>query len=278
MALANSSMQRRESRMPHTGLRSAWLVALALSVLVHLWALDVLNQNFDFKFNQRSGAAALSTRLIVSPGESISFAAPQVFKAAEQANSMQTQAVSPAPSDAKAVMSQTSVEQAQLPAFKPGVPLSDSVSKPYQANPEETEFLKPNQPLAGIKTAPSAINSVVVETPVGGPSAEAALSTASPSAALRLQFPRTADLDYELVRVQRGQSQAGGSLLRWKSDGDVYELSLEATLVGQVWRSQRSAGSFDAMGLAPVRYSEKKREPQRAGHPFCSSHWRGTVQ
>lgn len=67
--------------------------------------------------------------------------------------------------------------------------------------------------------------------------------------------PPSARLRY---RAQRGAS-AGTAELRWQVvDGGAYEADLELRIDGQVVGRQASRGSFDAAGIAPRRFTERR--------------------
>ncbi|MET0210836.1 MAG: DUF3108 domain-containing protein [Burkholderiaceae bacterium] len=70
----------------------------------------------------------------------------------------------------------------------------------------------------------------------------------------RTQMPPAATLRYE---VQRGALRGTGELA-WRPQGDRYELKLDFKLSGLKLLSQSSNGSFDAAGIAPVRFTDQR--------------------
>jgi Protein of unknown function (DUF3108) len=223
--------------------RGAWVAAL-LSLLLHAWMLNTLNQSFDFKLSQRSGTAPLSTRLILTSGEQ---------ERQTPADLMPLQANAPAAAQA----SRNPSDPTEV-----GLERNASVSEPVKA-----DNLEKNRSSPGIKSASNAIESVANNTPTGNTSAGSASAAAQQNPALRVVYPRAADLEYEVVRVQRGQTSAGPGWLRWKSDGNEYELLLEWSDSNGLILRQHSAGKFDAMGLAPERFSDKRaNRSEQAAH------------
>ena len=88
------------------------------------------------------------------------------------------------------------------------------------------------------------------------------VAPASASPAAPIQLPPPIRLDY---RLQRG-AIAGDARLDWRHDGRHYSLDLEGQLplIGTLMH-QHSEGGFDAAGLAPQRYTEKRlRRSERA--------------
>jgi hypothetical protein len=89
--------------------------------------------------------------------------------------------------------------------------------------------------------------------PVGDAPARApAAAAAAPAYATRV--PPAATLRYELVR---GPFRGSGEL-RWAPGAGRYELSLEAKVSGLAVLTQRSQGGFDAAGLAPQRFTDRR--------------------
>ncbi len=58
--------------------------------------------------------------------------------------------------------------------------------------------------------------------------------------------------------MRRGAAQ-GTAEVRWRPTADGYSLRLEARIGADLVIEQNSAGGFDAAGLAPVRYTDRRR-------------------
>ncbi|MBA3589857.1 DUF3108 domain-containing protein [Methylibium sp.] len=86
------------------------------------------------------------------------------------------------------------------------------------------------------------------ERPAAKPSAEA-------STAYRTRVPASARITYRLSR----SGIVGTGLLDWRVEGDTYVLRLEGSvpIIGTLI-VQTSRGGFDAAGLAPTRYTDKR--------------------
>ncbi len=79
----------------------------------------------------------------------------------------------------------------------------------------------------------------------------------------RTQFPPAALLRYEL---SRGGLSGSGELL-WRPAGDHYELRLDGRVGPLAVLTQISSGGFDAAGLAPLRFTDKRlRRPTSAAN------------
>ncbi|MEO6032662.1 MAG: DUF3108 domain-containing protein [Burkholderiaceae bacterium] len=70
----------------------------------------------------------------------------------------------------------------------------------------------------------------------------------------RTEVPPAATLHYQIGRgLLRGSAE-----LTWQPEGDRYEFRLEAFLAGITILKQVSQGGFDAAGLAPLRFTDKR--------------------
>ncbi len=111
--------------------------------------------------------------------------------------------------------------------------------------------------------APASATASVTASSAVGAAVSAPASASSPPAAVRpAQAPAPIRLDY---RLQRG-AIGGDARLDWRHDGRLYTLDLEGQLplIGTLMH-QHSEGGFDAAGLAPLRYTEKRlRRSERA--------------
>jgi hypothetical protein len=95
-----------------------------------------------------------------------------------------------------------------------------------------------------------------------------AAAAAPPAAAsapptYRTRIPPSAVLRYDLRRGALG----GEGELRWQHDDGRYELQLQGSVLGLSLLSQSSRGGFDAAGLAPERFLDRRRgREQRAAN------------
>jgi hypothetical protein len=69
------------------------------------------------------------------------------------------------------------------------------------------------------------------------------------------RIPPSATLEYE---IRRGALSASGTL-QWQVDGNRYRAALEGTVFGTSVIEQVSEGGFDAAGLAPLRFADRRR-------------------
>lgn len=231
--------------------RRGLYVAAAISLLVHGLSLNVLNQSFDFKFNERNGSSSLNTRVIQAASEQdAGMQSTVLLKPLQQIQAIAPQAESPQPI----------TRPEPSPALSEPPPTTPS---PPETPPREAPVdLDQKQVLAGEKIAPNATETIVISSPIPSPSIASAAgqgsAAAQPSMAVRLQYPPNARLEFEALRVQRGQSTAGSGFLSWKSNGGEYELQIESSVLGLAIFTQQSLGALDTMGLAPERFSDKR--------------------
>jgi hypothetical protein len=87
------------------------------------------------------------------------------------------------------------------------------------------------------------------------PASEPVHATAPPPVVMPTRVPPSTELVFAL---QRG-AQSGEARLSWRSDGERYALSLQATMPWGREVEQRSEGGFDAAGIAPVRLADRRR-------------------
>lgn len=78
------------------------------------------------------------------------------------------------------------------------------------------------------------------------------------------RFPPPARLAYD---IRRGALSGSGELL-WQHDGQTYELTLTGTVFGIDVIGQVSRGGFDAAGLAPERFVDRRRGRDRSAANF----------
>lgn len=79
----------------------------------------------------------------------------------------------------------------------------------------------------------------------------------------RTRLPPAMTLHYEM---QRGSLRGSGEML-WRPSADRYELKLEGRVAGLTLLTQVSQGGFDAAGIAPLRFTDRRiRRPQTAAN------------
>ena len=80
----------------------------------------------------------------------------------------------------------------------------------------------------------------------------------------RTRMPPSAVLRYDLRRGALG----GEGELRWQRDGDRYEMQLQGTVFGLTLLWQTSRGGFDAAGIAPERFLDRRRGREQRAASF----------
>ncbi|MBS7806235.1 DUF3108 domain-containing protein [Variovorax sp. PCZ-1] len=238
---------RYSASWPWRGL--AW--ALLAAVLAHVMALILATERFSFSFKNTADNTALSTRMIDPVPVSL---LPPVPVAAKE------------PSKAKdKVSSAMPVSQAPKPA------LADSSA----ASPNKEVKIEQNQPVAGKESAQSATETVAGDEPnadsyLAQTTAPASGAPAPPG--LKLSYPASARLQFDGTVVRKGIANSGSGVLSWKMDGSNYELSLEATAMLILSRTEKSEGTLSPQGLTPQRYSSV-----RTGRSEQATHFRAEM-
>lgn len=71
--------------------------------------------------------------------------------------------------------------------------------------------------------------------------------------------PPSADLNYSIHAMQKGIGIQGNSLVQWRNTNKTYSATAEvrAMLLGKILE-EKSEGKFDAFGLAPASFNEKR--------------------
>ncbi|MEO7007528.1 MAG: hypothetical protein ABI156_00135 [Caldimonas sp.] len=87
---------------------------------------------------------------------------------------------------------------------------------------------------------------------------EAALFTDASIPLYRTRIPPPATLHYTL---RRG-SLRGNAEMQWRPTAEGYALRLDGSIAGATVLSQTSEGGFDAAGLAPLRYTDRRQRRQ----------------
>jgi hypothetical protein len=120
--------------------------------------------------------------------------------------------------------------------------------------------------------APPAATVPVPEAPapVAEPAPAAAPAPAEPAptpprdatALVALAIPGSVKLQYKVFAVYRGQDRQASGLLHWRHDGVTYDAKLETSIPLFPTITQHSTGRITAEGLAPQRFSDKRRNEQ----------------
>lgn len=86
-----------------------------------------------------------------------------------------------------------------------------------------------------------------------------AQSASKHAAALQIDPPPSADLDYVIKASQKGLTLDGTALVHWATDGRNYSVATEtrASLLGKILEA-KSEGTMDRFGLAPNSSREKR--------------------
>lgn len=247
MSMADPPVSRvlRGAAWPWRGLAAATLLA----VVAHIAAFYLSHQSFAFSFQSPDNTTALSTRMLEPIP--ISLQPP-------------AQAMQPSPAQrADAPRAATASAASTPPPVRP----DNSAAKPI-----EEPKIDPKEPIAGIESAPIATETIAITAT----SSESNLTqTAAPTSGapappgLKLSYPTSAKLLFDGTVMTKGSATSGSGVLSWSIDGTTYELSLEATALLILSRTEKSEGLLSPQGLAPKRYSSV-----RTGRSEQATHFR----
>lgn len=139
---------------------------------------------------------------------------------------------------------------APRPRVQPPAPLPDATPAPAPersaaAGPAPAQAVAPAH-VDAEPEAPLQLAAAVERVP---------LAAGDPPPTYRTRLPPAAALRYEL---RRG-SLSGQGVLRWQPGADGYELTMEGSVLGFQFLAQQSTGGFDAAGLAPQRFVDRRR-------------------
>lgn len=146
-----------------------------------------------------------------------------------------------------------------LPAPQAGAPAPPAAAAGPGPGAEPGDTAAATLALRPPASAPQAAPDADPETE-SGPPPPPAEGTPPPVYATRVPLP-------VLLRFQVLQAAGDGSspgvqgeaLLQWRHDGQRYQLQLDAQALGRPLLEQASRGGFDAAGLAPERFTDRRR-------------------
>ncbi len=225
------------------GVRRRWkALALlgALALLLHAGALSGL----DWAWPQRDAPPLPRPAMQV---RAMAAAAPVVVKAAVVAE--------------------------RAPALAPAAPRVSAVTL-HVARPQTIALAALPRATAIIPTTAVIETPLAPEPPAASPPSVAVARVAAPALAetvpaeetiphYRTQLPPAVTLRYDM---QRGQLHGNGEI-QWRPGAERYELKLEGGVAGLTLLAQTSQGGFDASGVAPQRFTDRRiRRPLTAAN------------
>ena len=207
--------------------------------------------------------AALALLLHASALSGIDWAWPQHDAPRLPAPAMQVRAVVPAPVPVPVITLAEPVPVVVAP-FR-----SEPVALPPVPVPVRVRAAaKPVAPVevAAVQAAaaaPRAAPPALPPQPVPAPAEALAAPTEETIPTYRTQLPPAVTLRYDM---QRGGLRGNGEL-QWRPGTDRYELKLEGHVAGLTILTQVSQGGFDAAGIAPQRFTDRRiRRPLTAAN------------
>jgi hypothetical protein len=228
---------------PWRGLGWAFLMA----ILAHMVVWKMIHKDLAWSFQYPDSTASMNTRLLepipLSLGPALTNPNPEPPIDPPRRKTVPSQnlaTVDPVRESSDNIA--TEVSQS--------VSVSETVSSTTQSLAE----ILPNVELA----APS----------VAGPTSTQAVGQPAPPG-IKLRYPPSAQLQFEGTNMDKGSSRSGSGMLLWKTDGNSYELTLDASSLVIFSRTEKSIGQISPQGLAPLRYSSV-----RTGRSEQATHFR----
>jgi hypothetical protein len=211
-----------------------WVAAAAVVLAAHALLLDAFEPPAPARPAAEVAAAPVQVRQIVAE------AAPSPAVALVAAADVVPVAQRPTPSPAPAEVRRPAVATAVPPATEPAPPPAPLVPEPPAVE------LPADTPAERVAAAP-------VQTTPRLPAAGERDAAAPPVYPTRM--PPPARLLYELRR----SGFTGRGEIGWRPEAGRYELTLDGRLFGMNVIGQTSRGGFDAAGLAPERFLDRRR-------------------
>ncbi|GLR11865.1 hypothetical protein GCM10007907_06550 [Chitinimonas prasina] len=234
-----------------------FLIALLTSLLLHLtaslgdtlwlwWQHDPLTDTPLIQPSQRT----LQGRQLADHASRRLLAGIQPLDALQVQLGLPAVPASPAPilSEATAPAAPGAPPQPIVPPPKPAAP------PPKPSTPAPQAPVSPPQVAATAEPSPPATAIAVVTPPEPTVTVVPAAATAAARPVLDGPFPRQIDVSYLIKGVALAK-------LKWRQDGDEYEIDLLGSFLGQTyeWKSEGEVGPH---GLRPKRFTEwRNRKP-----------------
>ncbi|EHR69175.1 Protein of unknown function (DUF3108) [Burkholderiales bacterium JOSHI_001] len=234
-----------------------------LVLLAHGWVLDEVAGLGGPDPADTPRAAAMTVRNIVLPPPAEPAAQPLAAPAVAAAPAPPPEPAAP-PRRSLPAVATAPAEPAPAPAPEPRPEPAPDTPAPVEPALDQlrTQALPQDPPAALVDAASAPAAPVAVISSVN-PAAAAAGLPAGEMPTYPTRVPPSAELHYT---VKRGPVSASGTL-RWAADGGSYEMSLVGSLLGVTVLEQASRGGFDAAGLAPERFADRRSgRDQRAAN------------
>jgi len=213
------SMQAARRRW--TGLAGLGVVALA----AHLWAFSGLEWVWPRPSTSPLPMAPAVQVRVVEPAPAVALPAPRTAFAETPAAELHPPATAVAP--------------------RPSRPPRTAPPEPAAAARAMADISAP---------APAALPVTAVLPVAAGGAAVEAVAGLDAVPRYRTEMPPAATLRYVM---QRGALRGSGDF-SWRPEGERYELRLEGRVAGLTVLTQVSSGTFDAAGIAPLRFTDQR--------------------
>lgn len=177
-------------------------------------------------------------------------------------------ALAPMPEPAVSGLQVRRIEAPALTSTEQPAPLATSpATSPATASMRPAAVARATEPVIAQALQPVAASAVEVAAAPAAAPASAPASAAAPakgSSGPTLAIPPTVRWRYELRARSHGIELPGQAELEWRNDGQRYEARLTLRAPPVPTRTQRSTGRITPQGLAPERFSDRRRGEQAA--------------
>ena len=225
-----------------------WAVVVAVSVLLHIVALDWAGDQIGIPPARDETAVAVELQPMPASRKPEPPPAPRAVKPApvkRPVRQARPKALPVAPPVHETAPAPTT--QPAAPPVAPAEPSIAGMEMPTQLKASSTPLPPPpaeEKPQADASAADSA--------------SEAA-AQAQPGVQYGIELPPSAELEYDFQKVEKeGNPTHGHGVIRWQSDGRTYTIDGDAGILFITALNFKSEGEIDAFGIAPVLYSEKR--------------------
>jgi len=150
----------------------------------------------------------------------------------------------------------------------PPAPPPEPVAEPALPPPIEVAVVTPSEPVVepAVTLATEPASDLKPGTEVAAGTVQGAGMGAADASLPPAVVPPSMSLRYTVAATNKGSNYSGSGQLTWKHDGQQYETRLTLRALVFTIGEQGSVGRLNDRGLAPDRYTDRRRSSERAAH------------
>ena len=154
------------------------------------------------------------------------------------------------------------------PVVVPQAPPPEPVAEPALPPPIEVAVVTPSEPVVepAVTLATEPASDLKPGTEVAAGTVQGAGMGAADASLPPAVVPPSMSLRYTVAATNKGSNYSGSGQLTWKHDGQQYETRLTLRALVFTIGEQGSVGRLNDRGLAPDRYTDRRRSSERAAH------------